>query len=738
MSSRTNFNYSSLKQSDLKKEFPKQGNPSEPSLTDESKISSKSLKEFSKNDQRNTGKPTSKFESKKPVRVINIDNPNKTTETSTTDEALTQKNQARLPTENERHKNLIKDPPKHDSLLKNISNDKPARNTSKIEKNQDLVTLSENFSSPQNYGVIDQEQEYQNYLEYMKYQENLDINNNPQHSNENVDNNEAENNCSSGNTSHTSSNLKTRNIIFEDIKNHDSNGKCADHPTEDIQYYCFTNEQCLCVECMLEGRHSNHDVQSIRKSRERMQQRTEEVFMEIRTKIDLLIINEKKLLMKKNEFEDVVGQANNLITSNFDELRKAIDKKEHELIKATSSHLKQKFWEIDTCAVELKDRYDALTQLYGIIDKHSQTLDDQIYCDYLSKKLKKIYAYIQEEDNLKIDDILRLDKVRCIIDNASLKQFIQNMECVKLDLINQKGLTNTSNDEVSKIKLLQQKGASNSNGSFDSFGFKDLSNNKFKEVSETFKNNNVNDFESEERQNISQHENQNISSPNRNYSNPFNGKSANTIKTSLKYDLQEKMQVNHTISQIRNGGVGSPTNESISVESYLENKYKDIFDATIRPSLSPDNIRPNATLQKLQKLAQSLKISPIPISKLESTPFSKRNDGFSIKKSSETFIDKSPPSIKKSNMNHLMMSIKKPNEKESTLSNVDSATRNLRTSFKNFYGPSISHIKDSDKKNKAISSMLSPRMNVENNAVLSLLGRQKAEFFNKKVEIQKN
>ena len=93
-----------------------------------------------------------------------------------------------------------------------------------------------------------------------------------------------------------------------------------------------------------------------------------------------------------------------------------------------------------------------------------------------------------------------------------------------------------------------------------------------------------------------------------------------------------------------------------------------------------------------------------------------------------------------------MMSIKKPNEKESTLSNVDSATPNLRTSFKNFYGPSISllssikssHVKDSDKKNKAVSSMLSPRMNVENNAVLSLLGRQKAQFFNKKAEIQKN
>ena len=148
----------------------------------------------------------------------------------------------------------------------------------------------------------------------------------------------------------------------------------------------------------------------------------------------------------------------------------------------------------------------------------------------------------------------------------------------------------------------------------------------------------------------------------------------------------------------------------------------------------------------MQNLSQSLKLSAAALpSKLESTPFSRRAE-FSIKKSPETLLDKSSSSLQISNLNNLIMSIKKTKEKELVTSNFDFAHPYLKTSSKNVYeststslltSEKSSYLRDSGKKNKPISSMFSPHNKVENNSVLSLLGRQKADFLNKKGEIYK-
>jgi len=42
---------------------------------------------------------------------------------------------------------------------------------------------------------------------------------------------------------------------------------CGEHPDEEILYFCFDCLcECICPECVIHGRHKDHDVKTIKKS----------------------------------------------------------------------------------------------------------------------------------------------------------------------------------------------------------------------------------------------------------------------------------------------------------------------------------------------------------------------------------------------------------------------------------------------------------------------------------------
>lgn len=98
-------------------------------------------------------------------------------------------------------------------------------------------------------------------------------------------------------------------------------------------YYCFEcNCECICPECVIHGKHKNHDVKTLRKSQPVIKGRLENLLESIDTNVD-------GLAMKKSEFEkhikEVTEYNNNSkkqIQKSFGELRQRIASKENEIL----------------------------------------------------------------------------------------------------------------------------------------------------------------------------------------------------------------------------------------------------------------------------------------------------------------------------------------------------------------------------------------------------------------------
>ena len=71
---------------------------------------------------------------------------------------------------------------------------------------------------------------------------------------------------------------------------------CQEHPDEELLYYCFEcNTECICPECVIHGKHKNHDVKTLKKSQPIIKGKLENILESIHTNVDGL----KK---KKSEF----------------------------------------------------------------------------------------------------------------------------------------------------------------------------------------------------------------------------------------------------------------------------------------------------------------------------------------------------------------------------------------------------------------------------------------------------
>lgn len=106
---------------------------------------------------------------------------------------------------------------------------------------------------------------------------------------------------------------------------------CLEHPEEELLYYCFEcNCECICPECVIHGKHKNHDVKTLRKSQPVIKGRLESMLESIDSNID-------GLALKKSEFEKNIKEATEVNNANkkqiqktFSDLRQRIATKENE------------------------------------------------------------------------------------------------------------------------------------------------------------------------------------------------------------------------------------------------------------------------------------------------------------------------------------------------------------------------------------------------------------------------
>ena len=71
--------------------------------------------------------------------------------------------------------------------------------------------------------------------------------------------------------------------------------ECGEHPDEDILYFCFDCKcECICPECVIHGKHKDHDVKTIKKSYPAIKH-------ELETHLDKIESAVENLLIRKSE-----------------------------------------------------------------------------------------------------------------------------------------------------------------------------------------------------------------------------------------------------------------------------------------------------------------------------------------------------------------------------------------------------------------------------------------------------
>ena len=102
---------------------------------------------------------------------------------------------------------------------------------------------------------------------------------------------------------------------------HQSVYPCADHPDEELTYYCFTCNRPICPECAIHGLHRDHEVQTTRKAIKQIKQ--------------LLVEDRQKLDQEMSEIAGNREQAKRLSKEWMDE-----NKRDQEFIRKKLSQFK--------------------------------------------------------------------------------------------------------------------------------------------------------------------------------------------------------------------------------------------------------------------------------------------------------------------------------------------------------------------------------------------------------------
>ncbi|EAR93749.1 B-box zinc finger protein (macronuclear) [Tetrahymena thermophila SB210] len=108
---------------------------------------------------------------------------------------------------------------------------------------------------------------------------------------------------------------------------------CNEHPFNELTLYCFTcDNKLLCIKCLQNGEHRDHDVQSISKNFEYLLGKMTETSHEINSSIEQLIIQQKRLVDKRKECLRQIKIIKDQIQDNLNDVKASIASREQHLL----------------------------------------------------------------------------------------------------------------------------------------------------------------------------------------------------------------------------------------------------------------------------------------------------------------------------------------------------------------------------------------------------------------------
>jgi len=204
--------------------------------------------------------------------------------------------------------------------------------------------------------------------------------------------------------------------------------RCQKHKNEITNLFCFTCEtSCLCVECLVEGVHRNHNVKNVAKGSEFLNEKLNKLNEKINQKS-----YENKEILQRLEIEKqtavLMKEENiNAIQANFKEVRQKLNQKEQEILKEFENKANEKVSQIDQMIQELQQSKDLFITLQpsSFLDKLNTTAQISYYNNY-SETMKKIVKSFAKKPPLPSE--LKLKELKNSLNLKTMNYLMRTIE----------------------------------------------------------------------------------------------------------------------------------------------------------------------------------------------------------------------------------------------------------------------------------------------------------------------
>lgn len=211
--------------------------------------------------------------------------------------------------------------------------------------------------------------------------------------------------------------------------------RCSKHKNEITNLFCFTCEtSCMCVECLVEGVHRNHNVKNISKGSDLLNEKLKA----INTKLIQKSYENNEILMRlekeKKTTKNFLQENMEIIHVKFEEIRALINRKEEKILKDFTKKAQERNSKINQQIQEIQ----ADKELYiGVeppisFDKMSTTAQITYYNNY-SENVRKISKLF--EDNIAYNSEKKYPELKNPLESKALATLFKTIDALPNELL---------------------------------------------------------------------------------------------------------------------------------------------------------------------------------------------------------------------------------------------------------------------------------------------------------------
>ena len=209
---------------------------------------------------------------------------------------------------------------------------------------------------------------------------------------------------------------------------------CPKHRKETASIYCFScQSELLCVQCLVDGFHDQHEIKNLRKNPEVMHQKFEVLMERMQTIKQNIFQWISEHSSKQKIIDHKIFETKTQIINDFKDLREKLNSKERELLQKTDEHSSEKLREIEEEIAVLKEKYQRIGFL---ADKNKFSLNQKDpSLEGIIKTYKTFKADLESiEMPIKPVEQINESEFKCYLNMDSFYKYLENIQILKLEI----------------------------------------------------------------------------------------------------------------------------------------------------------------------------------------------------------------------------------------------------------------------------------------------------------------